>query len=123
MHQVFMAFLVPDFVLLCSGIYSFKTGSQSSEIFGRRRAWSADLQCLGRRFAVGVAVVLETATEKRPVMSSVLMLANGGASLPEPKEPGFVETSSSSNAEDHIDISISKESKKSSITITELEPK
>ncbi|KAG8365052.1 hypothetical protein BUALT_Bualt18G0062900 [Buddleja alternifolia] len=60
---------------------------------------------------------------RMPVMSSVLfMLASEGAVLPEPKEPGFfMETSSSSNVEDYVDISTSKESKKSSMTITDLE--
>ncbi|KAG8365006.1 hypothetical protein BUALT_Bualt18G0058100 [Buddleja alternifolia] len=59
--------------------------------------------------------------EMRPVMSSVLfMLANEEAILPEPKEPGFfAETSSSGIAEDHI--SRSEESKKGTMTISELE--
>ncbi|KAG8365003.1 hypothetical protein BUALT_Bualt18G0057800 [Buddleja alternifolia] len=59
--------------------------------------------------------------EKRPVMSSVLfMLANEEAILPEPREPGFfTETSSSSNEEDHI--STREESKKDSMTISDLE--
>ncbi|KAG8365000.1 hypothetical protein BUALT_Bualt18G0057500 [Buddleja alternifolia] len=72
-----------------------------------------------RCIQVGLLCVQKFA-EKRPVMSSVLfMLANEEAFLPEPEEPGYFTETSSSNAEDHI--STSEDSKKGSMTVSDLE--